>query len=195
MDAIREWFVQHADGDFVIPARDWPFSVIPPASSNEFALYTTKPRCVVQLLSRYSPSHFCSVIGRYGLPSEDDLVWLKSCAGNGPLYFVGDADPGDLLIFSWLRSHLPISFGSINDKLLAACGVELVERITIPQSPAERAALPLVFEHLPDLARLLGSGCSGLLKSGRKVELDALASFASREPLAMVEALCGRSAE
>jgi len=92
---------------------------------------------------------------------------------------LGDADPSDLLIFALLRESLPIEYAGLNDQLLLNSGVELQGHLTIPLADSEVAALPLVSECFGDLPNHLGTWCSGLISSGRKIEVEALFSFAS----------------
>jgi hypothetical protein len=84
-----------------------------------------------------------------------------------------------LLVFAWLRECLPIEYGGLSDRLLLQCGVELNDNLTLELKESETAALPLVAECLGDLTSHLGPWCRGLLASGRKIEMEALFSFAA----------------
>lgn len=184
MDRIRRWFVDHQDGenaDFLVPPPGCTYSVIPPISRSQGILYTSKPHEVLFLCSQVDALPF-GVIGRWGLPHETELDWLKSMTEDRPLCFVGDADPCDLLIFAWLKQHMEISFRGINDRLLDTCGVSLSDPITIPQSAVELTSMQLVIESLPELEDLLGCNCLELVKSGEKIECEVLSSFAKAEP-------------
>ncbi len=193
MDRIRQWLVDHEDGDFWIPPIGHPYSVIPPSAKSQCILYTTKPQCVMQPFSHCSPDLPCGVIGRHGLPNDCDLDWLQSSCGGLPFLYVGDADPSDLLIFAWLRSHIDVSYRGLNDSLLEKFGVTLDDRITIAQSDTESAAMQFVSECVPDFAELLGPECTAILNSGCKIELECLISLATIEPIAMVNALVSAS--
>lgn len=139
--------------------------MISPSSLSRFILYTTKPRTLLPLFSDCSPDFPCGIIGRYGLPGDYDLEWLRTCANCRPILYLGDADPCDLLIFAWLRSRLEISFRGINDSLLNKCGVTLNNNFTIRQADSESAAMDLVAEQLPDLVNLIGDKCAAIINS------------------------------
>jgi hypothetical protein len=187
-DRIREWFHDHADGEFALPTRDHPYSVVPPSSTLDPVLFTTKPSTVLGALSRGRRQLPCGVIGRYGLPTESDLAWLRSLTAQRALRFLGDADPCDLLVFAWLRSQLDISLRGINDGLLDACGVTPDDRIVIAQANSESDAMRLVCKLIPDLETLVGSTCCKILNTGGKVELESLISFSTVEPKALADA-------
>ncbi|MHB8860934.1 MAG: hypothetical protein ACYC6N_00915 [Pirellulaceae bacterium] len=189
-DEIHKWFVDHqGDGDFAIPPTGHPYSVVAPPRTSSHILYTTKPESVLAALSHIPMDFQCGVIGRCGLPAESDLRWLRSCVSSHACMFVGDADPCDLLVFAWLRSQLGVSHRGLSDSLLERCGVVLDNRFTIALCNTELAAMPLVVEYLPDYAALLGPVCTELLRSGRKVELEALISFAMVDRGAVVNAM------
>jgi hypothetical protein len=189
MDDIRRWFLEHEDGDFVVPPRDHPYSVVPPSSPSQTIIYTTKPRSLLAPLTDRDAASTYGVIGRCGLPSESDVHWLRRVADGFNLLFVGDADPPDLLVFSWLRSRMSLSFRGLNDTLLKECGVALGDHITIRHSPGEAAAMPLAVQCIPDWESLLGPDCTTLMKSGWKIETEALISFATVKPDVILEAI------
>ena len=188
-DEIRNWFVNHQGNDFTVPSRDHPYSVIPTPTAAGCVLYTTKPSSVIAALSQ-APAEFpCGVIGRYGLPSDDDLDCFASLVGQRKFLFMGDVDPVDMLTFSWLRSRIDISFQGLNDTLLELCGVTLDDRILSEQSDAEHASIPLVTEYVPDHADLLGSTCAEIFASGRKVEVESVTAFATESPGVLAKAI------
>lgn len=191
MDRIRQWFVDHQDGEnseFLIPPRGSSYSVIPPTSPSQVILYTTKPKALMQLASSGRDIPF-GIVGRYGLPHEGELNWLKAATQDHAVYFLGDADPCDLLIFAWLRARMEIAYRGICDSLLRACGVEFSDQTTIACCETESASLPLVLQYLPDLEGLLGPGCFTLLKSGRKVECEVLISCATVDLVRVLDAI------
>lgn len=62
------------------------------------------------------------MIGRYGLPNQDDVHWLSALVGSRGLLFLGDMDPVDLMIFAWLRGHLRrshIEYLGVSDAFLS----------------------------------------------------------------------------
>lgn len=198
---IRDWFEQHDDddGDFCIAPRSVPFDVVPPKNATDTVLYCTKQHLIHKLLHELDDEKqgdeklenwppFATVL-RYGLPSESDIAWLAATTGSRRLLFLGDADPADLLIYAWLRERLTIEYRGLSDALLEKCGVPFENRLTIEMKPAERAAMPLVMHHLGDLPATLGPWCGGLLAAGRKIELEALFSFAACAPAQIAAAM------
>lgn len=189
--AIREWFAAHDDGEFSIPPWDAPYLAFPPPLSSKYVLYTTKPQSILALFSHESSDFPCGVIGRYGLPNDSDVPWLRSCASGRRFLFVGDADPCDLLVFAWLRSRVDIAFRGLSDTVLNACGVSITDSITIWQSDSESAAMPLVHEHLPEFADLVGHDCAAVILSGRKIEVESLIGCTALAPLEVIRAIVG----
>jgi hypothetical protein len=188
---IRDWFARHDgdDGDFFVTTSAHPFAVIPPKPDTDTVVYCTKQHCILGLIHKLGgPPRFAAVL-RGGLPSDDDANWLVSQVGSRRLLFLGDADPSDLLAFYWLRERLPIQYAGLSDQLLLQCGVELRDNLTIQLAESEVAALPLVHQCLGDVPSQLGQWCSDLLASGRKIELEALFSFATCTPSELEAAL------
>ena len=189
-DEIRKWFLDHEDGDFAILPQDHPYAVVPAPARSQCVLYTTKAQSLLAALSGNDVEMPCGVVGRYGLPAEDDVDFIKALVGKRQFVFVGDADPCDLLIFAWLRSWIDISFRGVNDLLCELCGASLDERRTIAQSDAESAAMPLVARCVGDYTSLVGSNCARVLAAGRKVEVESLVATAMLNPKALADAVC-----
>lgn len=191
---IREWFAAHEDdgGDFFACTSGYPLSVVPPKPTTETTVYCTKTHCLHKLVHDLGGKQSFAAIMRGGLPSDDDLDWLRSQVASQRLLFLGDADPADLLTFAWLRECLPIKYCGLSDSLLLQCGVELRDNLTIQLAESDVAALPLLTECFGNLQDDLGSWCSGLLSSGRKIEVEALFSFASVTPTEIEAALLRR---
>ncbi|MCC9606794.1 hypothetical protein LOC68_16075 [Blastopirellula sp. JC732] len=171
--------------EFITPRRDAPYVLFGPESDLLGLLYVTKPATIGGLLSvrEHFPPAEIAVLGRYGLPSRFDLAWINRLCTSQTIYFLGDADPVDLLTFAWLRFRLPefrFRYLGVSDELIAASGMSLTSNVTIELSPDELEALDLVREALVDLPDLLGPQCAALLEQGRKVEVEALISFGTR---------------
>lgn len=190
---IQEWFEAHdGESEFFVSPSDYPFSIVAPSSNADTFVYCTKSHCLNRFNHQLADDSGLPGIIRSGLPSESELPWLRSQIEGRRLVFLDDADPVDLLIFAWLRESLPIEHLGLSDKLLAQCGVELCDRITIQLSEAELAAMPLLTDCLHDVASLLGPSCAALVAGGRKVEVEVLNSFATCTPLELKAALLGR---
>lgn len=194
-DRIHQWYQQPGveDGDFFIARRIDSFDVIPPMVDSDTVLYCTKKHCISRFIHLLDAPPSFRAISRYGLPSEEDVDWLRDQVGQRRFLFWGDADPADLLHFAWLREHLQIEHVGMSDQLLSKCKVAVEDNYTIELRQSELAALPLVTECLGDLAELLGPLCAGLLNAGRKIEMEALLSFKQCTPQEMESALLLRS--
>ncbi len=175
---VERWFADHAgDGEFELATNLLELPSVPSSGTRLRTVYTTKPAVL-------RDSHFADsaelpspiVLGQYGLPDKTKICQLDEWLGADSLEFLGDLDPPDLLIFTWLRDHLGSQrcrYAGLSDRLWEDIHGDPTQ-FKIALSAAERAAWPLVRELLPDSQRLLGSGCWALLESGFKVELESL---------------------
>lgn len=194
-ESIREWFVTHEldGGDFFACSSGYPWSVVPPKPDSETVVYCTKTHCLSKLIHDLGGKQSFAAILRSGLPSDEELDWIRTQVSSRRLLFLGDADPADLLTFAWLRECVPVTYSGLSDVLLMNCGVELQDNLTIQLAESEVSALPLIKACLGDLHSHLGRWCADLLLSGRKVELEALFSFAKCTPPEIEFALLGNA--
>jgi hypothetical protein len=191
---IEQFFAdQLDDGDFSIASHGAQFSFVGPRSDRGRIIYTTKRHAVQSALNHDDAPCDVGMIGRYGLPNRSDVSWLRRMLGDSELQFLGDMDPPDLLIFAWLRAALGpdviIHFG-VNDSLCERLKVVIPDSFTIPLSPSERAALPLLEKVFPDFADTVGPVCAKRLHDGYKVETEAVVS-ALGSPGPVVQLLTG----
>jgi hypothetical protein len=176
---IESWFRAHEDGEFCQSPLDCPFELANVSSSCRTLIYTTKRHCVRRLIEVSGANARVGMIGRYGLPCKDDVERIVNLKGDRMCIFLGDADPPDLLVFAWIRAHLPISWWGVSDAFLAAFGVEPTTNRTVRLSDSELLALAEVNELCPDFRDLLGPKCASLLDDGRKLELEGAVNFAT----------------
>lgn len=180
---IEHWFAAHDDGEFTRFPRTAPYTLVAPLTG-ERLIYTTKPRTIVEAISRLEPTPGMGLVGRSGLPGPDDVAWISRLAEGCPLGFLGDLDPPDLLVFAWLRAELGperIQFAGIRDELLSAASFAARSPERIALSASEVEALPLVDQLFPDLGALVGPRCEALLRGGEKVELEGLVHWHAEE--------------
>jgi hypothetical protein len=191
---IRDWFEMNDgdESDCVIAPSGQPLSVVPPSHSADAILYCTKQHPILNLFDDLGGEPPFGTVLRYGLPSDADAEWLAVAANSRRLLFLGDADAADLLIYAWLREHLAIEYCGLRDTLLEKCGVPFEVHLTIPMNASELAALPLVEQCSGDLQSALGPWCGGLLSSGRKIEIEALFSFATCDPAQIAAAILAK---
>lgn len=176
---ISIWFTQHDDGEFLRLPATHPYSVTVPSSGTRYILYTTKPTSVLGALEKGRGQRSMQVVGRAGLPNAEDVVWLRALMSDRPVAFLGDADPTDLLVFAWLRSQMPVSYIGVDDMLVQKLGVVVEDSLTIPLTNVEKAALALLADVFPDYKGAIGPQCAALLDRGRKIEIEAVISFAA----------------
>ena len=177
---IEAWFAQHEDGEFGQLPRAAPYTVIGPRGPTPRVLYATKPHIVALSLEQNEDAYEFGLVGRYGLPRTHDVPWIRQIVGQGEVLFVGDLDPVDLMVFSWLRTQvrpIPTRYLGINDAFLAFVRPVDAEFRAFSLAPLELAAFSLLQTILPDLTELLGPQCAGILASRRKLELDAIVSL------------------
>ena len=177
---IEQFFAsQPDDSDFQIAPRRAPFSFVGPLSDDARFVYATKRDPVLFALDQCDAPCDVGVIARYGLPSRSDVPWLRKITGDCDLYFLGDLDPVDLLTLAWLRAAFEpktiVHFG-VNDSLCEQLHVSIPDSYTIPLSPSEVAALPLLEQVFPDLFDAVGPASAARLRSGCKTEIEAVVS-------------------
>lgn len=182
---IEQWFHQHADGDFVCEEPRAAYRVQAPANARARVIFSTKPSTIGHAIAASEDSQQIGLIGRYGLPAERDLTWIRALVGTRRLLFLGDLDPADLMIFGWLRSRLrpaQVHFLGISDDLLKRIGARSTKRNTISLTPTELAAREVLPKVVPDLQKLIGPTCCALQASGRKLELEAILDALRKSP-------------
>ncbi len=170
LEQIESWFHRYDDGDFSILPSDSPSMLRGDFDHAGTILYLTKRHCLDRIRNVSELKSPFSVIARYGLPTSRDLARLQKTSTSR--IFIGDADPVDLLIFAWLREHLPITWIGVNDKFLEQHGTREIPSIRIPCSESETSALELLRTLCPDYRELLGPYCSSLMEIGLKIEVE-----------------------
>lgn len=169
--SIEAWFRANEDGEFCEYPADHKSTLTGDHSNARTIIYTTKSHCIPQIrgLTLESP---VAMIGRYGLPFSEDLALLYPIATSINRIFIGDADPTDILVFSWLREHVPILWYGVNDDFLIRHDNRTFDGIHIALSDSERETVHKLPQLCPDFRALLGPYCSSLLDDGFKIELE-----------------------
>ena len=169
---ISKWFTEHGSSELVRLPLTHPYSVTVPSPGTRCILYTTKPMSVAHALEDGLPS--IQVVGRAGLPNEDDGEWLRTLTGDRIVLFLGDADPADLLIFVWLRSQMAISHVGVSDLLAQKLGVRLGDSLSIALADDEKTALSLLANLCPEYRALVGPHCEHSSIKGERSKLRRL---------------------
>ena len=179
-ERIQELFSFHnGDGEFQCGLPDSPFTVVAPPTCGGYILVATKPSLILQGFSNDSTYAQFGLLGRYGLPAERDIPWIRRSAEERRFLFLGDMDPVDLLVFAWYRAVLGASnvmHLGVNDALLAFLQCSCVETTLCRLSSSEEAALPFLWDVVPDLADIVGRACYGFLHRRRKIEMEAISA-------------------
>jgi hypothetical protein len=170
---IESWFHDHEDGEFVVAASEHGASVEGDSAAAQTVIYTTKVHCLSHNLHALHVAHPVMIVGRYGLPVSADLIHLDAVPVGTRCYFLGDADPPDLLAFAWLREHAAIGWLGVNDKMLNQSPASDHASLEIAISEAEKQTLRVLPDLCPDFRDLLGPYCCGRLDRGFKIELEA----------------------
>ncbi len=168
---IEAWFQDKDDGEFCVYPADHKSVLTGDHAVARTIIYTTKRHCLRKIdgLALESP---IATIGRGGLPVIEDLALLRYQVGTVNRVFIGDADPPDILVFSWLREHVPILWHGVNDDFLMRHGKLPEPCIKIPMSDSERETVQKLQEFCPDFRELLGQYCASSLDQGFKIELE-----------------------
>jgi len=174
---LRQRVAQIDGGELTEIASAYPYSDVFPSARPSAVVYTTKNDAASRLFASEDFELPVGMVARYGLPQDEDMAGIASIICDFPVYFLGDCDPFDLLVFAWLRQHLSIRFLGTSDAVVAALGVDVNDRITIPLPKEEQRAMSLVREVWPEFANSVGPNLARLLDSNRKLELEALVSF------------------
>lgn len=170
--SIESWFRANEDSQFCEYPSDHRSVQTGHHSDARTIIYTTKNHCLPRIrgLTKLEPP--IATVGRYGLPSSHDLPLIQGSSPSIDRIFVGDADPPDILVFSWLREYVPIRWHGVNDEFLVRHGNRDYGGIRIPLSDAERETVRKLPQFCPDFRELLGEYCSSLLDDGFKIELE-----------------------
>jgi hypothetical protein len=175
---IEAWFTRHCDdGEFSLPSREVAYSVIWPASSASRMIVTTKPAVVAAAIGSSSQSDQFGMLGRYGLPSESDAGCVRDCFGPSDIWFLGDMDPVDLLVFSWWRASMQpkrLLYLGVGDALLRSLHLSLDSLPWIPCTQSETQSIGLLAEVFPDFVETVGTECAGKLMAGHKLEIEGV---------------------
>ena len=182
---IEQWFDRHnGDGDFVITHNKASYTVSSSKLRRQPLIYCTKPVFVASAFRRESKASSISLLGHCGLPPANDLPWIKSFVKGRRVYFVGDMDPPDLLIFKWLQNRLlpkEIKYLGVSDEMLIAADmVNDIKSLFIPMSQVESESYRALLSTDATLMSLVGTRCAQCLSKGYKIELDAILSHSKR---------------
>ena len=167
---IADWFRTHEDGEFCIVPPEQPLMSDGIWCEALTLLYAMKPFCLSRIRGLSELPQPISAMGGPGLPAYHELPHVPRSVQKH--IFVGDADPPDLMVYAWLREHLAIEWYGVSDDFLIRHGTRISERITIPLSDAERAAVTQLHRFCPDYRMLLGPSCAALIESGFKIEVE-----------------------
>jgi len=183
---IEQWFTRYRqDGEFLYEGTSSAYTVVGPSKLPGRIVFATKPHIAAAAIEEFrenAPNSACAkigLIGRYGLPCRFDMAWIRDVVAKHELFFLGDLDPVDLMIFVWLRARLHpkrIEHLGINDDYLHQTRVRLPDSFIMRCSQSERKALPVLRKAFPILSETLGPDCTRILEQGQKIELDAVAS-------------------
>ena len=107
IQSIEDWFHSHEDGEFGVQPASCASMRVGQSSDATTIIYSTKQYCLPRITDVVDPQQAVAKIARYGLPIHDDLPFIHGSSPAVNRVFIGDADPPDILVYSWLREHLP----------------------------------------------------------------------------------------
>ena len=145
----------HEDGGFCLSPSNPSSVCVGDVTDARTIVYTTKYQCLPRMKDLSRLQEPIAIIGRYGLPVNDDLSLVRGTS-QAPI-FMGDCDPPDILVFGWLREHLPIDWHGVNDDFLVRHGIRNYEWIRIPLSDSERKRFRISPNSVPTTESLWGN--------------------------------------
>lgn len=178
------------DGELTDLPHSHPYSIIFPSTPSCPVIYTTKTLATTELIAPLGKWPATGMVGRYGVPTMEDIPNIARLVHDHPTYFLGDCDPFDLLVFASLRQHISISYLGVSDSIVSAFGVDVRESITIALLESELRAMSLLQEVWPEYSTFVGPNCAQMLADNRKLELEALVSFRTRPAIDLFTLLC-----
>lgn len=188
LNALQERVVA-LDEEFSGGNRSYAYRIIPPLDNSKCVLYMTKFHTYWRVSDdgKYVPDF--GIIGRYGLPREDEISWIDGFVGGRKLFFLGDCDPLDLLVFSALRKRFNLIYYGVSEKLCKLMEFQLKPRFTIPLSTSEQELMKILREREVDIHQLVGTELATMLEDGRKLEVEAICNFSPVPKINVLESL------
>src|SRR5262249_43793986 len=146
--------------------------VVGPTAASQCMVYATKPRILELFPHSRTKLPRLALVGRYGLPQAEDIPWIARLVGRRRLWFVGDADPVDLLVFAYLRLffHRQVAYLGVGGDIIAGLSEKKISIIAFSMAPSEVAARDLLGAVCPDLEEILGSRMKSLWDAKLKIE-------------------------
>ena len=172
IESIEQWFGSQEDGEFCAYPASHVSTRVGDSATASTLIYTTKHHCLSRISGITGFQQPIATIARYGLPTINDLPFVRGSSPTLARIFIGDADPPDILVFCWLREHLPIVWHGVNDDFLDRHGNRDYRDIHIRMSDAEQQTAGDLSRFCPDYRDLVGEYCSSLLADGFKIELE-----------------------
>jgi len=166
------------DGNLFAPSVENPYKIFNVTSEPRMVVYCTKPDSAFRVFQKAIDAHEVTLLGRYGLPNERDLNWLLQTIYGRQCIFIGDADPQDVLVFTWLRTYFPLRWIGVSDAFLDSMKTFLTDNLTIELSRIEKEAAREIPALCPDFKELLGPNCGVLFDANKKLELEGAMNFA-----------------
>ncbi len=181
MDSLQSIFQQVAlidEGEVTADDRVNFFHVVTPPFDSESVLYATKSHAMDRFTALLQAAPHCGILVRHGIPQVADVSWIRHFVGNRKLYFLGDCDPFDLLVYQAVASEFDMNFLGISDRFLSAMDVELKPSLSVAIEGAEARAWEMLLETRAPIESWVGEKCFGMLNQGRKMEVEAVVSYA-----------------
>jgi hypothetical protein len=200
-DALCEDFAggEGAEADWIDPLApdEWmrTFSFTASVATPRTLLYFTKSQPLSWLVTDWKEAlpAKVEVIVHWGLvvDHQADRVRREASRCGRRIRFLGDLDPQDLATYLSLafgghrmrprKSAVPIVYAGINDAWLGAAESatkiqpqSFLDTGSIEMTDAEKRYLRVVEQLAPQLETWVGPRCAALLRSGRKIEMEAV---------------------
>jgi len=176
---FRQFCDEDDGGNLLAPTVEYPYQLINVRKEARKIVYSTKPRSAFRVFEKQIAAGHLALLGRYGLPDKQDVDGILQVINGRECVFIGDADPQDVLVFAWLRTHVHLNWIGVSDVFLELMRTCLTNDITIELSRVEREVARQVPLFCPDFKDFLGPNCGALFDAGKKLELEGAMNLAT----------------
>jgi hypothetical protein len=176
---VVQWVAEHGDAELCLGSDEISETEMSWRNMGLPGLYSSKPGSVTSRLTSDDPGLRKIVIGAYGVPIGRRRKWLQDASLGNSIWFLGDLDGADIMAYCSLADGATseaIRYLGICDGLLDRFNLQLatLQQYLIPATLAEVAAIEELGQMGLSVEAIVGPGCSSVLRTGKKLEIEGL---------------------